>query len=40
MSMPAPLPLEVVTRAEAAAILGVSPKRVTNMRWSGQLKPV
>ena len=33
-------PSEVITRAEAAAILGVSPKRVTNMRWQGQLEPV
>jgi hypothetical protein len=29
-----------VTRRQAAQILGVSLKRVTNMRWQGQLKPV
>jgi hypothetical protein len=34
------LPSVVVTRTEAAQILGASPKRVTNMRWSGQLEPV
>jgi hypothetical protein len=30
----------LVRRAEAAAILGVSVKRVTNMRWAGLLEPV
>jgi hypothetical protein len=40
MPKAAPLPSVVVTRTEAARILGVSPKRVTNMRWSGQLEPV
>jgi hypothetical protein len=34
------VPSGVVTRAEAAKILGVSLKRVTNMRWQGQLEPV
>ena len=29
-----------VTRAEAVQILGVSPKRVTDMRWQGQFQPV
>jgi hypothetical protein len=35
-----PLPPDVVTRADAAEILCVGPKRVTNMRWQGQLEPV
>lgn len=34
------LPPEVVARKQAAAMLGVSCKRVTNMRWQGQLEPV
>jgi hypothetical protein len=34
------LPDGTVTRAEAAAILGVSPKRITNMRWQGQFELV
>ena len=34
-----PLPPEVVTRKQAAAILGVSRKRVTNMRSTGELTP-
>jgi hypothetical protein len=35
-----PLPEGTATRAEAAAIPEVSPKRVTNMRLQSQLKPV
>jgi hypothetical protein len=34
------LPDGTVTCAEAATILGVSPKRITNMRWQGQLELV
>jgi hypothetical protein len=30
----------MVHAVPGARILGVSPKRVTNMRWAGQLKPV
>jgi hypothetical protein len=30
----------MVNRSEAARMLGVSPKRVTNMRWQGKLEPV
>jgi predicted site-specific integrase-resolvase len=34
------MPADVLTRKQAAEILGVSAKRVTNMRWQGQLEPV
>ena len=40
MPAQAPPPDGTVTRSEAAQILGVSSKRVTNMRWQGQLEPV
>jgi hypothetical protein len=35
-----PVPPGLVRRAEAAAILGASVKRVTNMRWAGSFGPM